>query len=88
MTIDKLLRDQVIERLLAVSDVKISASDVNDATSLRETLDINSMLLVALAADLEHELGINLDDDELGHIQTIADLFGAIDRAQLRNGPA
>lgn len=87
MTIDKSLRNQVIERLLAVSDVKISASDVSDSTSLRETLDINSMMLVALAADLEHELGINLDDDELGHIQTIADLFGVIEKAQLRNGP-
>ena len=88
MAIDKPLRDEVIERLLAVSDVKMSASDVNDATSLRDTLDINSMLLVALAADLEHELGISLNDDELSHIQTIADLFGAIDKAQLRNGPA
>ena len=86
MAIDKSLRNQVIERLLAVSDVKLSASDVSDATSLRETLDINSMMLVALAADLEHELGINLDDDELGHIQTIADLFEVIEKAQLRNG--
>lgn len=88
MPIDKLFRNQVIARLLAVSDARISASDVNDATSLRETLDINSMLLVALAADLEDEFGIDLDNDELGHIQTIADLFASIDRALLKNRPA
>lgn len=88
MTIDKLSRDQVIERILAVSEVKLSTSEVDDATSLRNTLDINSMLLLALAADLEDEFGIDLDDDELGHIQTIGDLFRAINSAQVRIGSA
>ena len=85
---DSALRDQVILRLLAESDAKLTAADVDDATSLRQDLDISSLTLVTLAAELEHELGIDIDDDELGRIQTIGDLFKAIENGQRRNRPA
>ena len=79
---DSALRDQVILRLLAESDAKLTAADVSDATLLRQDLDISSLTLVTLAAELEHELGIDIDDDELGRIQTIGDLFKAIENGQ------
>jgi acyl carrier protein len=85
---DLALRDQVIQRLLAVSDAKITLADIDNATSLRQDLDISSLLLVTLAADLEDELGINIDDEELSRIQTIGDLFKAIENSQRRNRPA
>jgi len=40
-----------------------------------------------LAAELEGELGINIDDDELGRIQTIGDLFKAIENSQQQKPP-
>ena len=86
--VDIALRDQVIQRLMAASDAKIAASDIDDATSLRYDLDINSMTLIALAADLEDELGINIEDDELTRIQTIGDLLKVIENHQGRNRPA
>ena len=88
MTIDAALREQVIQRLLATSDAKIAASEIHGAMSLREDLDISSLTLVALAADLEDELGINIDDDVLSRIKTIGDLFAAIENTQSQNGPA
>lgn len=88
MMIDSALREQVIQRLLAVSDAKIAASEIQEAMSLREDLDISSLTLVALAADLEDELGISIDDDVLGRIKTIGDLFAAIENTQSQNGPA
>lgn len=88
MMIDSALREQVIQRLLAVSDAKIAASEIQAAMSLREDLDISSLTLVALAADLEDELGISIDDDVLSRIKTIADLFAAIESTPSQNGPA
>ena len=84
---DLALRDQVIQRLLAASDAKLTTADVNDATSFRD-LDLGSLILVTLAAELEDELGINIDDDELSRIQTIGDLFKAIENSKQRNRPA
>ena len=88
MMIDSALREQVIQRLLTVSDAKIAASEIQGAMSLREDLDISSLTLVALAADLEDELGISIDDDVLGRIKTIGDLFAAIENTQSQNGLA
>jgi acyl carrier protein len=85
---DPALRDQVISRLLAASDAKLAAADVNDATSLREDMDISSLILITLASELEDSLGIDIEDEDLGHIQTIGDLFSVIETSQRRSGSA
>lgn len=85
---DSALRDQVIRRLLAASDVKLAAADVNEATSLREDLDISSLILITLASELEDALGIDIEDEELGRIRTIGDLFKAIEDSQRRSRSA
>jgi acyl carrier protein len=82
---DLSLRDRVIQRLLAASDAKLTAADVDDATSLRQDLDISSLILITLASELEDELGIDIDDEELGRIQTIGDLFKAIEGRKRQN---
>ena len=85
---DLALRDEVIQRILAASDAKLTAADVNDATSFRQDLDMSSLILVTLAAELEDELGININDDELSRIQTIGDLFKAIEGKKRQNRQA
>jgi len=87
MMVDSALRNEIVQRLLAASDAKIAASDVHNATSLRQDLDINSMTLIALAADLEDELGIRIEDDVLMRIQTIGDLFAVIENTTPQNKP-
>ena len=87
MSLNPATRDEVIQRLLAVSDAKITPSQIQSTTSLRQDLDINSMTLIALAADLEDELGIRIEDEVLARIQTIGDLFTAIENTQPRNRP-
>ena len=86
--IDSALREQVIRRLLAASDAKVAAADVTDATSLRDDLDISSLILITLASELENALGIDFEDEELGRIQTIGDLFEAIESSHRRARPA
>jgi len=82
------LREGVIRRLLAASDAKLTAADVNDATSLRQDLDISSLILVTLATEMEEELGISIDDEELGRIQTIGDLLKSIESSLQQKRPA
>ncbi|TMH87162.1 MAG: hypothetical protein E6H42_05235 [Betaproteobacteria bacterium] len=85
---DLSLHDRVVQRLLAASDAKLTAADVGEATSLRQDLDISSLILITLASELEDELGIDIDDEELGQIQTIGDLFKAIDGRKRQNRQA
>ena len=88
MMVDSALRDEIVKRLLAVSDAKIAAPDLHDGISLRKDLDISSMTLIALAADLEDELGIEIKDDVLMRIQTIGDLFAVIESTTPQNRSA
>jgi acyl carrier protein len=78
-------RDQIIERLLAASDAKLTLEGVSDATSLREDLDISSLILITLATELEEKLQIDIDDDELSRIQTVGDLFRTIEKSRRRS---
>jgi acyl carrier protein len=82
--IDPTLRNEVIRRLLGASDSKLTAAEVDEGTSFRQDLDISSLILVTLATELEDELGIDIDDDDLSRIQTIGDLFRAIENSQRR----
>jgi acyl carrier protein len=77
--IDSTIRSEIVQRLLSVADMEIA---VTEATSLREDLSISSMDLITLAADLEQELGIIIDDDMLFDIRTVGDLFKAVDKAK------
>ena len=86
--VDSAIRDQIIQRLLSVSNAKLGAADVQNTTSLRDDLNIGSLDLIALAADLEDELAINIDDDVLSRIRTIGDLFKAIDDTIAGTGTA
>lgn len=85
---DSALREQVIRRLLAVSDAQVAEAEVHDATSLREDLGISSLILITLATELEEALSIDFEDEELSHIRTIGDLFEAIESSQRRSQSA
>jgi len=84
--VDLASRDQIIERLLAASDATLTLEGVSDTTSLRDDLDISSLILITLATELEEKLRIEIDDDELSRIQTIGDLFKAIENSKRRSG--
>lgn len=45
------------------------------------------MILVMLAAELESELGIDIDDDDLIRVQTVGDLFKVIESSKKLNRP-
>ncbi len=85
---DPALRERVVQRLLAASDAKLTAAEVDDSTSLRRDLDMSSLILVTLASELEYELGIEIDDEQLSGIETVGDLLRTIEISPQRNRPA
>jgi acyl carrier protein len=82
MKIDPSTHEEIIRRLLAVSDTKLAADKITKATTLRDDLGINSMLLIALALDLQEDLGIEIENDALAEIQSVGDLFETIESIQ------
>ena len=82
MEINQSTHEEIIRRLFAVSDTKLSADKITKATSLREDLGISSMLLIALALDLQEDLGITIEDDALSKVQTVGDLFATIENIE------
>jgi acyl carrier protein len=82
MKIDPSTHEEVIRRLFEVSDTKLTADKITKATSLRDDLGISSMLLIALALDLQEDLGIVIENDALASIQTVGDLFETIESMQ------
>lgn len=79
MKIDPSTHEEIIRRLFEVSDTKLTAEKITKATSLRDDLGISSMLLIALALDLQEDLGIVIENDALASIQTVGDLFETIE---------
>ena len=84
MKIDPSTRAEIVSRLFKVSDTKLTADKITNATSLREDLGISSMLLIALALDLQEDLGIVIENDALSRIQTVGNLFETIESIQLQ----
>ena len=82
MKIDPSTHEEIIRRLLEVSDTKLPADKITKATSLRDDLGISSMLLISLALDLEEYLGITIENDVLSKIQTVGHLFQTIESIQ------
>ena len=82
MKIDPSTHEEIIRRLFEVSDTKLTAEKITKATSLRDDLGISSMLLIALALDLQEDLGIVIENDALASIQTVGDLFETIESMQ------
>ena len=82
MRIDPTTHREIVRRLFEVADTKLTADKITNATSLREDLGISSMLLIALALDLQEDLGITIENDALSKIQTVGDLFETIESMQ------
>jgi len=78
MELDSGTREEIIARLLEMSDKKLARAQLNDSMSLRDDLEIDSLTLVTLATDLEEALEIDIDNDQLSGIRTLGDLFQVI----------
>ncbi len=73
------IRDRVIQFILDASDEEVSAADVRPETSLRDDLDVSSMQALTLVMDLEAEYDIEVEDEEVAALETVADVMALLD---------
>ena len=78
MTDTDSIREKVIQHLLEASDEDVQATDVTDATSLRNDLDLSSLQAVTLVMDLEDEFGVVIEDEEIEKLETVGDVLKII----------
>jgi acyl carrier protein len=71
------IADKTLELLAQSRDETAISLDITDDRKLSE-LSIDSMKLVEILFQLEKAFGVEVPEDELGHIQTVGDLFRMI----------
>ncbi|MCP3821635.1 acyl carrier protein [Streptomyces sp. A3M-1-3] len=61
---------------------EIPADSVQADSRFKDDLDVDSLLMVELSAAVEDTFGVDIPDDEFGHIRTVGDLIACIRRSQ------
>lgn len=68
----------MIEELMDLVGAILGARTVAPSDRLAEDLEAESMDVVNLVAAVEDRWDIDLDDDALGHVRTVADLIAVV----------
>ena len=69
-------RAEIVSQILAVLEdvAEISPEDVNEDSVLMDDLDLSSMEILTIVADLEETFGLRIPEKELRTVVTIADV--------------
>lgn len=69
-------REEIIAQILAILEdvAEISPDDVHEDSVLMDDLDLSSMEILTIVADLEEAFGLRIPEKELRSFVTISDL--------------
>ena len=69
-------RAEIISQILAILEdvAEVSPEDVNENSVLMDDLDLSSMEILTIVADLEETFGLRIPEKELRNFGTIGDL--------------
>ena len=69
-------RAEIISQILAILEdvAEVSPEDVNENSVLMDDLDLSSMEILTIVADLEETFGLSITEKELRNVVTIGDL--------------
>ena len=69
-------RTEIVSQILAILEdvAEISPEDVNENSVLMDDLDLSSMDILTVAADLEETFGLRIPEKELRNFVTSSDL--------------
>lgn len=69
-------RAEIVSQILAILEdvAEISPDDVNENSVLMDDLDLSSMEILTVVADLEETFGLRIPEKELRNFVTISDL--------------
>jgi len=78
-------RTEVRRRLADTSESGLSADQITDDLDLRDDLGLDSLDAIMLMLDLEERYDVDVEDDELKSLDTVASLIALVD-SKRRNG--
>ena len=67
-------------RDIIAKQLDIDAGTINMESKLVDDLKADSLDIVELIMDLEQEFGIEIPDEDLPKVQTVADIVGFLDK--------
>ena len=69
-------RTEIVSQILAILEdvAEISPDDVNENSVLMDDLDLSSMEILTVVADLEETFGLRIPEKELRNFVTVSDL--------------
>ena len=69
-------RSEIVSQILAILEdvAEISPEDVTEDSVLMDDLDLSSMEILTMVADLEETFGLRIPEKELRNFVTISDL--------------
>ena len=69
-------RAEIISQILAILEdvAEVSPEDVNEDSVLMDDLDLSSMEILTIVADLEETFGLRIPEKELRNFVTMVDL--------------
>ena len=69
-------RAEIISQIMAILEdvAEISPEDVNENSVLMDDLDLSSMEILTIVADLDETFGLRIPEKELRNFVTISDL--------------
>ena len=73
-------RAEIISQILAILEdvAEVSPEDVNENSVLMDDLDLSSMEILTIVADLEETFGLRIPETELRNFVTIGDLVDSL----------
>ena len=74
-------RAEIISQIMAILEdvAEITPEDVNENSVLMDDLDLSSMEILTIVADLEETFGLRIPEKELRNFVTISDLADYLD---------
>ena len=78
--------DKKLHDLKRLVQVHLGISEVDESDRLIEDLEAESIDVVNLVVDIEHEFGVLIDDDDMAGVSTVRDLWEVVMRSAA--GPA
>ena len=77
-----LTRDEIREKLVALIQEQLTATNIEDNMSFTKDLGADSLDVVDLVINIEEAFGLDIPDEDAEGIQTVGDVIDYIMKAQ------
>jgi len=73
------IRTKIKEAIAKISDIE--ADDITDTASFKDDLDLDSLVLLEIAVEIEMQFGLEVHEEDLKQLQTVQDAVEFVQQA-------